>query len=387
MASGLADYLGLDPVLVRLGFILLALLGGTGIVVYLVAWLLVPESGSPPNARPSSTRTVGVVFLAVVLAASLGGLNLRGPSLLWAVALIGLGVLLFQQNARDTEPETLEHADAPQVPDYEPRARPAPGAVPPPSPPPPAGGAFADEHGWTPPPPPPPAPRAARQRPILLRLTLGPAFLALGVLGFIDLAATGLEPAASDYLALALAVVGVGLLVGTWFGRSRALIAVGLLLVPTVLTVSFFEDVMPPDAVWNARVGGLNITPTEVGELEPRYDLAAGELTLDLAGLSDEPDAVATIGSRIGFGAIEVLVPADAQVELDARAGAGEIDVLDDQRAVEGGIGLQRERVLEGSGPTLRLDLEVGLGEIVIRRVGESAALPSSRTPIPFSQR
>ncbi len=44
VCAGLADYLNLDPTIVRLIFILMALLGGHGILVYLILWLVVPPA-------------------------------------------------------------------------------------------------------------------------------------------------------------------------------------------------------------------------------------------------------------------------------------------------------------------------------------------------------
>jgi phage shock protein PspC (stress-responsive transcriptional regulator) len=44
--AGLANYLGVDVALVRLAFVLLALLGGSGVACYLAAWLLMPEEGA-----------------------------------------------------------------------------------------------------------------------------------------------------------------------------------------------------------------------------------------------------------------------------------------------------------------------------------------------------
>ena len=45
VCTGLADYLGIDVTLVRLGFAALTIFGGAGILLYLIAWLLVPEEG------------------------------------------------------------------------------------------------------------------------------------------------------------------------------------------------------------------------------------------------------------------------------------------------------------------------------------------------------
>ena len=43
VAAGLAEYLDIDPVLVRLLFVLLTVFGGNGILVYGILWLLMPQ--------------------------------------------------------------------------------------------------------------------------------------------------------------------------------------------------------------------------------------------------------------------------------------------------------------------------------------------------------
>jgi phage shock protein C len=40
---GLADYFGIDPTLVRLAFALLTVLGGLGVLLYLCAWIVIPD--------------------------------------------------------------------------------------------------------------------------------------------------------------------------------------------------------------------------------------------------------------------------------------------------------------------------------------------------------
>lgn len=49
VAAGLADYLEVDPTIVRLGLVALTLLGGAGVPLYAAAWLLVPEQGAPES--------------------------------------------------------------------------------------------------------------------------------------------------------------------------------------------------------------------------------------------------------------------------------------------------------------------------------------------------
>ena len=44
VCAGIAEYFGWDPTLVRVGWILLTLLGGSGVLLYLILWLVMPET-------------------------------------------------------------------------------------------------------------------------------------------------------------------------------------------------------------------------------------------------------------------------------------------------------------------------------------------------------
>ncbi|WP_189440329.1 PspC domain-containing protein [Rhodanobacter panaciterrae] len=44
VCAGIADYYGWDPTLVRVAWIVLTLLGGSGILLYLIMWLVMPEA-------------------------------------------------------------------------------------------------------------------------------------------------------------------------------------------------------------------------------------------------------------------------------------------------------------------------------------------------------
>ena len=46
VCAGLADYLDIDATLVRGLWVLFTLLGGSGILAYLILWLLMPEAGT-----------------------------------------------------------------------------------------------------------------------------------------------------------------------------------------------------------------------------------------------------------------------------------------------------------------------------------------------------
>jgi phage shock protein PspC (stress-responsive transcriptional regulator) len=43
VCGGLADYLSIDVVLLRVAFVLLFLFGGSGVLVYIIMWIAIPE--------------------------------------------------------------------------------------------------------------------------------------------------------------------------------------------------------------------------------------------------------------------------------------------------------------------------------------------------------
>ncbi|HEV2775128.1 MAG TPA: PspC domain-containing protein, partial [Solirubrobacteraceae bacterium] len=99
VCGGIGRYFGIDPTLVRIGFVALALLGGTGLVVYAAALLLVPldDEDAPAAASPLDRNTaIGLLIVFVVIGIGLGGFGLEKPSgalvPLGFIALAGLAV-------------------------------------------------------------------------------------------------------------------------------------------------------------------------------------------------------------------------------------------------------------------------------------------------------
>jgi phage shock protein C len=59
VASGLASYLGLEVLLVRIALVVLCFVGGIGLPLYLAGWLLIPDEGANQSIAAdfiSSTR-------------------------------------------------------------------------------------------------------------------------------------------------------------------------------------------------------------------------------------------------------------------------------------------------------------------------------------------
>lgn len=58
VASGIAAYVGVDAVVIRIAFVVLTLVGGLGIPLYLASWVLVPDEGSRQSIASEFTTDV-----------------------------------------------------------------------------------------------------------------------------------------------------------------------------------------------------------------------------------------------------------------------------------------------------------------------------------------
>jgi predicted membrane protein len=103
-------------------------------------------------------------------------------------------------------------------------------------------------------------------------------------------------------------------------------------------------------------------TPADLTE----YELAAGDLLVDLRQLQVPPGTTA-VEARVGVGELVVLVPGGVSVEVHARSGLGEIQVLGQQKS---GFGNRIYTIADAAtgDSTLRLDVRVGVGEVRVER-------------------
>ncbi len=74
VAGGLADFFGMDPTIVRLIFVLLAVFGGGGVLLYIILWIVLPEKNAfnsynanngafaPPPVSGDSDSGIGETF-------------------------------------------------------------------------------------------------------------------------------------------------------------------------------------------------------------------------------------------------------------------------------------------------------------------------------------
>lgn len=358
VAGGVARHLDIDPVIVRVVFVITAFFGGAGLFVYGALWLLVPEEGeahAPINleerARGVALVVVGVLAALALLGDSWGG----GNWFPWPLVLIGLVVWLLLNRRRDRRERRYAEYGTSQTGWVQP---PAPGDASGPAAP-----TYAAPHQpayvYTP----PPRPRDPRKRgPVLFWLTLALIALATGALGIAEL--SGADVASSAYPALAVAITGVMLVVGAVWGRAGGLTALGLLLtIPLVVTT----------VVDNVDNRTVTHDPDSASQVRDRYWNAAGDMVVDLSDVTDVDSLDGrTIAVEGGVGRIEVIVPPGALVNASADVdGPGSVEVFGEEH---GGIDIavtgSRSAVAAGGSttdqPTIEIDAKLGVGEIVI---------------------
>ncbi len=127
VSGGLANYFGVDPVLIRVAFVLLTLFGGGGVLVYIVMWIAIPAetidykaafNKNPDEVADTDTEAIPVknnqsntALIAGVLLIIAGLLFLADRLIpfynlidFWPVILIIAGVLVIKPDLFKTTP-------------------------------------------------------------------------------------------------------------------------------------------------------------------------------------------------------------------------------------------------------------------------------------------
>ena len=107
VCGGLGRYLGIDPVLLRVAFIILALANGLGLIAYVVAWVAIPEEGAdqPAGPAPEPRRETGRMVLggSLVVLGLVLLLDRLAPDLdelFWPVAVVAVGAAIILMGLR-----------------------------------------------------------------------------------------------------------------------------------------------------------------------------------------------------------------------------------------------------------------------------------------------
>jgi predicted membrane protein len=201
-----------------------------------------------------------------------------------------------------------------------------------------------------------------RRGPATATVLLGAMLVLVGIGWLLD--ANGVEVPWRAILPAALIAIGLATVAGAFRGRQEALMAVGVALT-VVLSVAVAAD-WDFDLPLAGGVGDRTAQPATPADLT-EYQLGAGNFHLDLRQLQ-VPPGTTTVRARVGFGELAVDLPGGVAVEVDARAGVGNLRALGRE---EGGIGSRLEAsVQDGAAGDRRLvlDLRVGVGQVEVDR-------------------
>lgn len=206
-------------------------------------------------------------------------------------------------------------------------------------------------------------PKPPRERSSLGAATFSLIFVVIGVVVILDL--LNVVPGVpSTYFAAVLTTIALGLLVGTWFGRARWLIFLGLVasaaLGISTLAESYEGEQARSPVVWR---------PTDHEELASRYQTRFSDAVLDLREI-DFTGRDTEVEVRVNFGTIHVIVPPNVDTTVVAEVDAGEARIFD---TVSRGFGQRPREITDlgadgAGGGSLRLLLEITGGDAEVSR-------------------
>ncbi len=399
VASGLGAHLEVDPIWIRLAFVVLAFAGGLGIILYFVACVAMPSVDSiPPGGPwPGGTPTggavppyrghgagtdlrivAGAVFLIVAVFVLAGTFDLHDTGLIWGAALIGIGLLFL---IGDQWPSRYAAGGAPlPPPDFtRPAAYTAPaagGGEVPPAPSPTASSYVPPIYSSYTPYSPQPAYAApaygalaawsgTNRRSRGLRLgTVGLAAVVLAVgVALLLQSAGAIHLTAEMGFGIVFVVLGLTLVIGAWFRGSSPLVWLGICLLPFAAAAALVPEPL------TGGVGQVSYSP-ELSTLQPAYRLVAGQLTVDLSGI-DVGNQHLSVTASDAFGQLVVFVPPGTTVDVLGKVGAGQLTLLG---STNSGVQIA-DRLVAATGAepsgSLDLKLSVGFGQITVENGGE----------------
>ena len=104
VAAGLGEYFDLSPAIYRIAFVALALAGGTGVLLYIAAWLVIPEEGASESIaavelkkhRDQPRRVIGLGILAFVAILVLSESHVwPSPGNIWLAFVLGIAAVVW----------------------------------------------------------------------------------------------------------------------------------------------------------------------------------------------------------------------------------------------------------------------------------------------------
>ncbi|MET0768526.1 MAG: PspC domain-containing protein [Solirubrobacteraceae bacterium] len=300
VAGGIGRRLEIDPLAIRITFVILTFAGGLGIVLYLAGLIFMPSDD--PDESPLQwglARTVGAGLLVVAgLAILLPGWA-WGPGIpLLAVAGVVVYLLLRVLRERDT-------------------------------------------------------PSAGR---VAVKIAIAIALLALAAGGFVA-AAAGTALGGGIAVAGLVIACGIGMIAGAFRGGARWLALPALVLALPLGAVAATD--LDVRGTWGER----HFRPATVAEVEDGYEMGAGEMRVDLRNV-DLPPGRTTLPVKIGMGEIQVLIADGTCVTTDADISMGAYEPPDGGEEGGVDLEIEDRFPVAAGRPELHVVADIGLGAL-----------------------
>ncbi len=370
VCGGIAQHYRIDPLLVRLAAVIIALSSGVGLVLYGAAWLLLPRGASKPTlvrAFPKVARVRSRTWTVVVAGAALVVLVLVGvafnASLLPTVVVLGI---LYASQLRPGTKGSPAPAPPLAAPQSYPTTPVAPVGAQWPLLAPPVGELIITTPAgpWRPTNrvgqpltpqecaafyavPDPiglyerPAASAPVRRSRMIALVSGLAIAALFAMMSL-LGAFVLVPPVT-YLAVGLVGVGISLTIGAFVGRPSGFIAIAITLVLVAGAIS--------------NSGSMSAGYLSASDLPSRISFS-GDYELDLS--QAQIDETKTVTIRVDSGNARVIMPPAGNYVVIWNDSYGDVSMPDGSNSQ---IGMY-ERMIDPSQPTLTLSITVRFGNL-----------------------
>jgi phage shock protein C len=102
VCGGLGRYLGIDPMLLRIAAVVLALANGLGVIAYVIAWIVIPEeragqpaAGAWPPRQETGRLVLGGSLVVLGLVLLLDRLAPDLQRLFWPLAVVAAGAAIM----------------------------------------------------------------------------------------------------------------------------------------------------------------------------------------------------------------------------------------------------------------------------------------------------
>lgn len=202
--------------------------------------------------------------------------------------------------------------------------------------------------------------RPTRPKSPLGILTLSAAFCVSGLmilLGNLGVSGIGV----GQITAAGLAVTGLGLLVGAWWGRSRLLILVGLLLLPVVVVTGFIHFPL------RGSVGGREIYARSIDQVDSSYEVLVGSMFIDLLRVKDFP-AHHELDFEVAAGRVTIFVPERIGVTVNGDIEWGNA-VIGQGRQEGDGLQLDNHVAGKPGEGELEINFKGGIASLYVERI------------------